>query len=230
MRPVIHSGNRPFFAMNDITCYVLHGSRGDLLIDTGLPTTWRETARWLSGFSVKYVLLTHAHADHDWNAAKLQRMGAKILLHERDADLRGHFLSQRQRPTRPQYRLRTAVQAMGGAWMNAPHYEPDIWLGDDRDALRALGFDADLIALPGHTLGSVGLLHGQVLYCGDAFTGYRGAPLISPNVYDIDMMCASLEKILSLHPKWLACGHGLPVRTADAAPVIRAYLRDKTSD
>ena len=37
-------------------------------------------------------------------------------------------------------------------------------------------------------------------------------------------MAESLQKILDISPKWLACGHGLPVRFADAKPVIQAYL------
>ena len=225
MRAVIRCGKRPFFAMHGITCYILRGRHGDLLIDTGLPLTWFAMSRWLAEFDVRYLLLTHAHYDHDSNAAKLQRTGVKILLHERDSTLRGAFLSQRQQATLPHYRLRTAVQAIGAAHLQSPPYTPDLLLTDDRDALRRLGLDADLIPLAGHTLGSVGVLAGGVLYCGDAFTALSGGPQIPPNVHDIDMECAALERILALRPRWLACGHGLPVRMAKAEPVIRAYLQ-----
>ena len=61
------TGTKPisYFAQSDITCYVLHGTQGDLLIDTGLPQTWRAMADWLRAFDVRYVFLTHAHVDHD---------------------------------------------------------------------------------------------------------------------------------------------------------------------
>ena len=38
------------------------------------------------------------------------------------------------------------------------------------------------------------------------------------------MMAQSLRVIQKIRPKWLACGHGLPVRYRDAEPVIAAYL------
>ncbi len=215
-----------YFAKSDITCYVLRGSRGDLLIDTGLPQTWRAMQQWLRQFDVRWVLLTHAHADHDWNAARLQRMGAKLILSARDRDLRQHFLTQPVHPTAPQYRLRNAVQCVGGAVWRSPHYEPDIWLNEgDGGLLRTLGFDAEIIPLPGHTLGSVGVLHGRTLLCGDAFTMLWKRPDITPHAHDIAAMQDSLRRMLALNVTRLCCGHGLPVSMAQARPVIAEYLR-----
>ena len=159
----MHSGKRPFFAAKDITCYILRGRHGDLLIDTGLPQTFCAMKKWLSEYDIRYVLLTHAHADHDWNAAKLQKAGAKILLSRFDYSLRQNFLSQPQQASLPQYRLRTAMQCIGGALVGSPRYQPDMLLRG-KDDLRQLGFDAELVMLPGHTLGSVGVLDGNVLY------------------------------------------------------------------
>lgn len=224
MPSIIHDGRHPFFAANDITCYVLRGKRGDLLIDTGLPQTYRTMKKWLSGYDIRYVLLTHAHADHDWNAAKFQKDGADILLGRRDYSLRRHFLLQPQLATAPRYILRTAIQCIGGAFIKSPKYAPTIFLDDCTDILRKLGFDAEVFALPGHTLGSVGVLHGGILYCGDTFTALWDKPAIPPNVHSRALLRQSLRRILKIRPKWLACGHGLPVRMADAEPVIRAYL------
>lgn len=36
-----------FYAKSDVTCYLLHGNDGDLLIDTGLPQTFRGMQKWL---------------------------------------------------------------------------------------------------------------------------------------------------------------------------------------
>ena len=60
-----------YYAQNGITCYVIRGNSGDLLIDTGMPQIWHGLQSWLKQYDIRYVLLTHAHADHDWNAAKL---------------------------------------------------------------------------------------------------------------------------------------------------------------
>ena len=214
-----------YFAKSDITCYVLHGAKGDLLIDTGLPQTWHAMEHWLAQYDVRYVLLTHAHADHDWNAARLQRRGCRLLLSERDSGLRQHFLAQPEHATAPRYILRNTVQRIGGALLRSPRYEPDLWIGSrSGDLLRELGFDADILPLPGHTLGSVGVLCGSALYCGDAFTALFGRPDISPHAHDLASMKASLRTILTLDIRWLCCGHGLPVRMQEARPVIESYL------
>ena len=106
---VIRNGRIRFFAQSDVTCYILRGRQGDLLIDTGLPQTFRAMRRWMDGFDVRYVLLTYAHPDHDWNAAKLQKRGMKLILSEKDRDLRlepkwlacGHGLPVRLRDAAP---------------------------------------------------------------------------------------------------------------------------------
>ena len=222
---IIREGRILFYAQSDVTCYVLRGSKSDLLIDTGLPFTRRGMLRWLHHYRIQHILLTHAHPDHDWNAAYLQRNGAKLLLSSRDRWLRQDFLSQKVQPTAPRYRLRNVVQCVGGALVKSPAYEADVYLRDsDAGYLHSLGFDAELIPLPGHTYGSVGVLSDGVLYCGDAFTALWGKPDITPHAVHPALMCRSLARILKLQPEWLACGHGLPVRMRDAAPVIHQYL------
>ena len=34
----------------------------------------------------------------------------------------------------------------------------------------------------------------------------------------------SLKAILELNPKWIACGHDVPVKMSKARPVIEGYL------
>ena len=223
---VIRSGRISFYAQSDVTCYLLHGTGGDLLIDTGLPQTFRGMQKWLCNADLKYVFLTHAHPDHDWNAAKLQRTGAKLLLSVHDMELRRNFVMQRVMPTADRYRLRNIVQNVGGRFCKSPPYEPDICIGDaDGGLLRTLGFDAEIIPLPGHTYGSLGILSRGILCCGDAFTALGHKPDITPHAVSPALMRQSLQTILRLDPQWLACGHGLPVRMRDARPVIESYLR-----
>ncbi|MBQ5316386.1 MAG: MBL fold metallo-hydrolase [Oscillospiraceae bacterium] len=218
-----------YYAQSGMTCYVLRGTHGDLLIDTGLFQIWNGLGKWLGQYDIKYVLLTHAHADHDWNAARLQKAGAEILLSEHDKDLRQNYLSQRVQPTMPKYTFRNYTQWISGSLFNSPHYDADIYIGrQDRALLRGLGFDADIIPLPGHTYGSVGVCSNGVLYCGDAFTALWKRPDITPHAVSPGLMKRSLERIVKLSPEWLACGHGLPVRFETALPVIAEYIESKT--
>ena len=222
---VTGTGRILYLAKGDVTVYLLHGTAGDLLIDTGFLGTWRALSAWISQYDVRYVFLTHGHPDHDWNAAKLQKRGARILLSERDKGLPRHFLSQPVKATMPRYRARNLVQRFGGALTNSPRYTPEYLSDDDPDALRRLGFDAQIVSLPGHTYGSLGILSNGVLYCGDAFTMIWKKPDITPHAVSPSLMTESLRTMLRLSPRWLACGHGLPVRMADAKPVIEAFLK-----
>lgn len=206
------------------TCYLLSNGKTGLLIDTGLFGSIKKFDKWLDGRNVGYVFLTHGHADHDWNVRSFQNRGAKIILSEKDRDLPRHFMSQPVQATLPKYRFRNFTQHVNGSIFRTPKYTPDILLGDDRDFLKTLGFEAEVIPLPGHTYGSLGILSDGVLYCGDAFTALWGRPDITPHAVSIGQMKDSLKTILDLDPEWLACGHGLPVRMEDARPVIREYL------
>ena len=210
-----------------VTCYVLRGSKGDMLIDTGLPLIYRGLAEYISSYDIRYILLTHAHVDHDGNAARLgKELGAEILLSERDRELVGHFERQPVKPTSPIYRARNAKQNFFGRmklFRTAP-YVPDILLNGKGGILHELGFSAETVPLPGHTLGSVGVLSEGVLYCGDAFTAIWGKPDITPHAASPAAMVRSLGRILELSPEWLATGHGLPAKMAEACPVIKKYL------
>ena len=211
-----------------VTCYVLRGRDGDLLIDTGIPFMYKALEEYLSHFDIRYILLTHAHVDHDGNAERLRKsLGAEILLGERDRELIGHYGRQPVKATFRRYRLRNIQQNFCGRMklFSTKPYVPDILLnGSNTDILRELGFDADIIMLAGHTLGSVGVLSRNVLYCGDAFTAMWKKPDITPHAASVAAMAGSLEKIISLSPKWLACGHGLPVNMRDARLVMKKYL------
>ena len=218
-------GDIIYYAQNDMTCYIIRGEQGDLLIDTGMFQIWGGLRRWLGKYDIRHVLLTHAHADHDWNAAKLQKAGAKILLSERDRDLRQNFMSQRVKPTMPKYTLRNYTQWINGSIFKSPAYDADIYFDRrQRGLLHELGYGADILPLPGHTYGSVGVYSRGVLYCGDAFTGIWKRPDITPHAVSVKLMRRSLERIVALSPEWLACGHGLPMRYGDAFPVIDGYL------
>ncbi|WP_297961803.1 MBL fold metallo-hydrolase [uncultured Ruminococcus sp.] len=211
-----------------LSSYVLCGRNGDMLIDTGISLVYRRLAEYISGFDIRYIFLTHAHTDHDSNAERLRReTGAEIILGERDRELIGHFGRQPVKATSPRYRLRNVQQnLMGGMKLfSTKPYTPDIFLGSgDRYALRELGFDAEVVPLAGHTLGSLGVLSEGVLYCGDAFTAIWRKPDITPHAASLAAMERSLQRMLDIAPEWLATGHGLPVEMREARPVIKKYL------
>ncbi|MCQ2470123.1 MAG: MBL fold metallo-hydrolase [Ruminococcus sp.] len=226
-------GNIEYFcgimAGSPMSCYVIHGESSDMLIDTGMSVIRRELDKWVGQFNISHIFLTHAHMDHDGNAAYLhRRLGAKIILSKADSSLIGNFGSQKMCATMRKYKLRTVQQNVFGVMpmFRSDIYTPDIVIAEsDTDRLRAFGFDADIVPLAGHTLGSLGILSGDVLYCGDAFTAIWGKPDVTPHATSVLKMRESIERILDIPCKWLATGHGLPIDADEAKKVIENYLK-----
>jgi metallo-beta-lactamase class B len=78
---------------SDLLSYLVTTPAGHILIDAGYPTTPEQIARNVTalGFKmtdVRYVLTTQAHYDHVGGLAALLKMtGARLVVHERDADI-----------------------------------------------------------------------------------------------------------------------------------------------
>ena len=219
-------GSIHYFAYKDLTCYIIHGEHGDLLIDTGWEQTWDEMKPWLGKYKIKHIALTHAHPDHAWNASKIKdEYGAKIILGKEDAAIKDSCASQKCLPCFSKYRFRTTIINFSIRFCKTPPFNVDFYVGrDDAQLLKKFGYDAEIVPLPGHTYGSIGILSDNVLYCGDEFTAIWKKPDIAPHGADIEMLRNSLKTILEINPEWLACGHGLPVKMQDARPVIEDYI------
>lgn len=76
-----------------VNAYLLHGERGDILIDTGLPGCSRRLQRALhrDGSSLDQlalIILTHVHLDHVGNlAAILRQASIPVLVHQLEAPI-----------------------------------------------------------------------------------------------------------------------------------------------
>jgi len=192
--------------------YVIRGSQGDLLIDTAHRTVTKSIERWIrkEKLNVKWLFLTHGHYDHTYNARYLQeRFGCRVIIHEKDV---GYVQGQPCRKVYPSAKEHIAITAAANALcktVKMPTCDIDYCLTDkDTDFLRSLGFDADIVMLPGHTLGSMGVLQGKVLYCGDACSAKRGDYYTAMFGEDVDAIYESEKKIFEINPLIIAPGHG----------------------
>lgn len=217
-------GDITYHSFRGTTVYIIHGKNGDMMIDTGLFHVRRAVRKWAKRYNVKYIFITHAHADHDWNAARFRKdFGARLLLNKKDFGLRSNY--KPMKATRPKYRLKCFQLNINGRLFPSPRYKVDIPIkGEGSALLERLGFDGQFVFLPGHTEGMTALLQGDTLYCGDAFTALFYEAEIPPYAGDIGVMKKSLKRILEINPKWLACGHGIPVKMEDARKVIKEYI------
>lgn len=186
---------------------------GTILIDSlPFPDETREMASFIPKVSpegVKYIILTHYHADHAYGAYLFP-----------DADLISHvlcrqFLQERGRP------------ALEEARMYEPLLEqvtlrlPDVTFEGSDMALQLAGEVVQLIWAPGHTrdLVMVYVEDEQVLFASDTIM-----PVPSIVDGDVEAFRRSLTRIQDLEVKNLVQGHGEVVLVGEVDKAVQASL------
>lgn len=156
-------------ACGNANAYLLRGPKGGILIDTGTEKHREKVLNACQEVDVKLILLTHGHVDHCQNAAFLaDKLGCPVGIGAADIPL------VRDGVTRTVYGhgLVSAVYAFASnrviASQKIPPVTPAVIL-EDGFSLEAYGISGKIVPLPGHTVGSVGvLLDTGELFVGDA--------------------------------------------------------------
>jgi len=88
-------------------------------------------------------------------------------------------------------------------------FSPDLYVDEGYD-LSEYGLDAEVLHLPGHSKGSIGILTADGdLFCGDLFEN-RDKPVLSSIMDDLAAAKASVEKLKGLEVGTVYPGHGKP--------------------
>lgn len=196
---------------------------GNVIIDTSLPATaarHKQLLQEVSDAPVRYIVLTHAHADHTGGVALWREEGTEIVAHAEHEEfvhyqrrLAGMFASRNaaQFPDLP----RPAANAATAAQMNPGNYAAPILptILFDKEISFELGeLTFDIIHTPGETLDhlSVWIPQLKAVFVGDNFYGSF------PNIYTLrgtkprwalDYV-NSLNAVLALEPEILIPSHG----------------------
>ncbi len=211
-----------------VHCYLLRGATGWTLVDTGLggpgaAAAWRELVAGLDA-PLERVVITHMHVDHIGAAADVAPLSAGPVLEGRldreqcDAAygdgawpglLREHFAANGL-PAGEAAAAEASWRAIAGLAHPAPAEPLDP--GDLVDGWEVL-------LLPGHADGHIGLLREGVLIGGDVLladiTPTIGVwPGCDPD--PLGRYLETLERIAELAPRVVLPGHGEPVEDPPA--------------
>ncbi|MCI9393896.1 MAG: MBL fold metallo-hydrolase [Oscillospiraceae bacterium] len=195
----------------NVNCYILKNGSSAILVDTGKKEHFQQVLEACKAFHVKLIVLTHAHFDHAENAAQLSStLDIPIGMHESDCDLLPSNFSQALSASTFLGKIVLSASLKEFAVHTVPEVKPDVLLREG-DSLSSYGIDAQVLALPGHTDGSIGLdVEHRHLLVGDALMNMF-YPTVSMLYHDRDAMLKSAGKISSMGSRTIYFGHGKPV-------------------
>lgn len=212
-----------------VNCYVIEDNDGLTLVDTGLPSVWRElgtTIRDLgrSPSDVRAVVLTHAHFDHVGTARRLQRrLDVAIMAHADELHLAGHPYSyDHEKPVAP-YPLRhpravPIMMRMVGAGMLRVRGVRGLRPFTPGEVLPVPGRPRVILSA-GHTAGhcALHLPERDVLFSGDAlvtldpYTALTGPRIVAgAATADSGLALRSLDELAATGAATVLPGHGDP--------------------
>jgi hydroxyacylglutathione hydrolase len=192
------------------------GDGGYVLIDTGFSSKRAAIKHALAHAgctpgTLRLIVLTHGDADHVGNAAALRATySTPIALHRGEVgavESGNPALNKQVRQNLTGILVRLILRFF--RLSPSDRFTPDVYL-EEGDNLRAYGFNAQVLHLPGHSYGSIGVLtESGDLFCGDLLrNGSKPAPGLG--MFDQVGFQASIEKLKRVHITTVYPGHGKP--------------------
>lgn len=194
------------------TCYLISEGKNGILVDTGSASGLSKVLDACAGYDMKLIVLTHPHFDHAENAYVLsERLNIPVAMSEKDLELFDDYNAQ---PLIPMGTIGRVVLALSLKSLRETKVQKpeNLIFVKDGDSLSEYGIDGTIIELPGHTLGSIGVIVGDdSVIVGDQMDNWI-TPSIGHLYTNRDALERSMEKLGALGSRMIYYGHGKPTR------------------
>ncbi len=200
--------------LNLVNVYLLIDGENSILIDAGNSNERNQILEAIAGHKPQLLILTHGHLDHIGSALRVvEYLHIPTAMASEDIEL----------ITNPSSRQLYGHTTLGkmlakSARSNSKNIKNDVFVPDiilhDGDSLEQYGIQAKIVALPGHTKGSIGIVFADNLIAGDAFFNVL-KPTVARIYEDRQAMEDSVQKIKDLGIKMIYPGHGKPFKLQD---------------
>jgi glyoxylase-like metal-dependent hydrolase (beta-lactamase superfamily II) len=210
----IHTITLPMpFRLGTVNCYLVETATGFVLIDTGTSNKRAELENALTSAGCRpgnldLIVLTHGDFDHTGNAARLRdRFAAKIAMHQHDSGMaeQGDMFWNRSSDGA----ILRYLAPILFRFSKANRFVPDFYIEAGYD-LSEYGFEAQVLSIPGHSQGSIGILTAAGdLFCGDLLENTK-QPAFNAIMDDPGTAEASIGMLKGLGIRTVYPGHGKP--------------------
>ena len=211
-----------------------HEDGGLTLVDTGPSLSFKDAlvkrlaqmGRELA--DIRHIVITHAHYDHVGSLAAIQAsVNATTYAHRMDASvIRGEKPNDMPTPESLTPLQRFMTKRLDPSIPYPARVDQLLNDGDDASFICA---GAQVVYLPGHSYGQIGLwLSAQRILIGGDVMMHLPWGLIPPmRMVSPDWPAAlkSIRKVAELKPEALLLGHGRPILSAASAQVERLAAR-----
>lgn len=199
--------------------YLIETKNGKLLIDTGRKEFRKIFDKRvhdcnLDDDKIDFLILTHTHYDHCANAKLLRdQKNLKILASEKELE----FIQKEFTPVSSGTTfLSKLLVSMSKPLSTKPFmYETfivDIPFDNYMD-MSNMGFDIEIIATPGHSIGSISIIvNKEIALTGDALFGIFKNSVLPPFANSIPELVHSWKKLLESGCHTFLPGHGSEIK------------------
>jgi glyoxylase-like metal-dependent hydrolase (beta-lactamase superfamily II) len=166
-------------AIQNVNVHLVTAGDNSFLVEAGDRSSFEKIvseirAAGVEPSSLRAVVVTHGHADH-FGGAKSFQDEFNVPVIGGSADL-AQFHSGRSGELCPTSSFVRIFLEKRSKARTAPPFTPDILISETMPTKDLLGFDGEIVPLPGHTEGSIVLNLGEAAFVGDLFRGGILAP------------------------------------------------------